>query len=108
MDLEGTRKMDWFFNQSVYGMGFPEYTFHSTLESTPDGKSHIAGQLTRRGVSDDWQDVVPIYAHIGNKTTRLGTIGVVKNDQQFDTILPMKVDRVTIDDEEDLLADVHQ
>ena len=41
-------------------------------------------------------------------TTRLGTIGVVKNDQQFDTILPMKVDRVTIDDEEDLLADVHQ
>ena len=71
------------------------------MESTPDGKSHIAGQLTRRGVSDDWQDVVPIYAHIGNKTTRLGTIGVVKNDQQFDTILPMKVGRVTIDDEED-------
>jgi len=59
-------------------------------------------------VPDDWKDVVPIYAHVGNKITRLGTIGVVKNDQQFDTILPMKVDRVTIDDEEDLLADVHQ
>jgi len=108
MDLDGTRKMDWFFNQYVYGIGFPEYTFHSTVESTADGKSHIKGQFTRRGVPDDWKDVMPIYAHIGSKTARLGTIGVVKNDQQFDAVVPMKVDRVTIDDEEDLLADVHQ
>jgi aminopeptidase N len=47
MDLDGTRKMDWFFNQYVYGIGFPEYTFHATVESTPDGKSHIKGQFTK-------------------------------------------------------------
>jgi len=108
MDLDGTRKMDWFFNQYVYGIGFPEYTFHATVEPAADGKTHIKGQFTRRGVPDDWKDVMPIYAHIGNKIARLGTIGVVKNDQQFDALVPMKVDRVTINDEEDLLADVHQ
>jgi Peptidase family M1 domain len=108
MDLDGTRKMDWFFNQYVYGIGFPEYTFHATVESTPDGKSRIKGQFTRKGVPDDWKDVVPIYAHLGNKVARLGTIAVHKNDQQLDAVVPMKVDRITINDEEDLLADVHQ
>jgi aminopeptidase N len=108
MDLDGTRKMDWFFNQYVYGIGFPEYTFHATVESTPDGKSRIKGQFTRKGVPDDWKDVVPIYAHLGNKVARLGTIAVHKNDQQLDAVIPMKVDRITINDEEDLLADVHQ
>jgi hypothetical protein len=39
---------------------------------------------------------------------RLGAIGVVKNDQRFEAVVPMKVDRVIIDDEEDLLADIHQ
>jgi hypothetical protein len=108
MDLDGNRRMDWFFNEYVYGTGFPEYTFHATVESTPDGNSHIQGRFSRRGVPENWKDVMPIYAHSGNKIARLGTVAVTKNDQALDAILPMKIDRVTINDEEDLLAEIHQ
>jgi hypothetical protein len=108
MDLDGNHKMDWFFNQYVYGMGEPQYTFHATTEPTPDGKTHLKAELTRVGVPENWKDVVPIYAHIGDKTMRLGNISVTHPSETVDATLPGKVDRVTINDYEDLFADVKQ
>jgi hypothetical protein len=108
MDLDRNRKMDWFFNQYVYGAGEPQYTFHAAVEPTPDGKSHIKGELTRTGVPDDWKDVVPIYAHMGEKTVRLGTLAAMKSSQPLDATVAGKIDRVSINDFEDLLADVKQ
>ena len=108
MDLDGNHKMDWFFNQYVYGTGMPQYGFHATLEATPDGKTHIKGEFTRSGVRDDWKDDIPIYAHIGDKTIRLGTVAVTHPTEPLDTIVAAKIDRITINDYEDLLADVKQ
>jgi len=108
MDADGNHKMDWFFNQYVYGTGIAQYTFHATVEVTPDGKSHVKGQITRTGVPGNWRDVIPFYAHVGAKTARLGTI-VVKNDTEpIDVMLPFKIDRVSINDNQDLLAEVKQ
>jgi hypothetical protein len=108
MNLDGNHKMDWFFNQYVYGMGMPQYNFHGTTEATLDGKTHIRGEFTRSGVPDNWKDVVALYAHMGDKTVRLGTIGVTSSSQKLDTIVNAKIDRVSINDYEDLLADVKQ
>jgi hypothetical protein len=108
MDLDGNHKMDWFFNQYVYGMGEPQYTFQASIIATPDGKSEIKGQFTRTGVPENWKDVVPIYAHHGEKTFRLGVFGVTKSSQTLDAIVSIKIDRVSINDFEDLLAEVKQ
>ena len=108
MDFDGSRKMDWFFNEYVYGTGFPQYTFHATLEPTPDGKTGLKAQFTRSGVPDNWKDVVALYAHVGDKVTRLRTVGVCQSPQTLEAVVPLKIDRVTINDDEDLLADVHQ
>jgi hypothetical protein len=108
MDLDGNHKMDWFFNQYVYGTGMPQYSFHSTLEPTPDGKTHIKAELTRTGVPDNWKDDVPLYAHIGDKTVRLGSLAVTHATEPLDTIVAAKIDRLTINEYEDLLADVKQ
>jgi len=108
MDLDGNHKMDWFFNQYVYGTGIPQYSFHASVESTSDGKTHIQGELTRSGVPDTWKDTVPLYAHMGDKTVRLGTLGVTHSSEPIDITLPGKIDRVSINDYEDLLADVKQ
>ena len=108
MDLDGNHKMDWFFNQYVYGTGMPQYSFHVSIEPTSDGKSHIKGVFNRTGVPDDWKDDVPIYAHIGEKTIRLGTVAVTHATEPLDTIVAAKIDRITINDYEDLLADVKQ
>jgi hypothetical protein len=108
MDLDGNHKMDWFFNQYVYGMGIPQYEFHVSLEPTADGKTHVKGQITRGGIPEPWKDVVALYAHIGDKTVRIGTMGVTQPNQPIDVTVGGKFDRLTINDNEDLLADVKQ
>jgi hypothetical protein len=108
MDLDGNKKMDWFFNQYVYGTGIPQYNLHVTAEASPDGKTHIKGQLTRTGVPDSWKDVVPIYAHIGNKMVRMGSLAATHQNEPIDVMVGGKIDRVSINEHEEMLADVHQ
>lgn len=108
MDVDGNHKMDWFFDEYVYGTGIPEYTFHVTLTPTPDGKTTVAGTLTRSGVPDTWKDVVPLYAHVGGKTMRLGTLAVKSSNEKLNLTLPMKVDKLSLNDFEDMLAEVKQ
>jgi hypothetical protein len=108
MDLDGNHKMDWFFNQYVYGTGIPHYAFHTSLDATADGKTHVKGEITRAGVPDNWKDVIPLYAHVGDKTMRIGTLSVTRPKEPLDLTLPLKVDRLSINDHEDLLAEVKQ
>ena len=108
MDLDGNHRMDWFFNQYVYGTGIPQYSWHYTAEATPDGKTHLKGTLTRTGVSEDWKDAVPVYAHAADKVYRLGTIAATAANTPVDIMLPGKFDKLTISDNEDMLADVKQ
>jgi hypothetical protein len=108
MDLDGNHKMDWFFNQYVYGTGIAQYSFHAAVEGTSDGKSHLKGEITRTGVPENWKDVVPLYAHLGDKTVRLGVLGVTHSHEPIDVVIGGKIDRVSINDYEDLLAEVKQ
>jgi hypothetical protein len=108
MDMDGNHKMDWFFNQYVYGTGIPQYRLHATVEGTTDGKSHLKGEITRTGVPETWKDAVPLYAHLGDKTMRLGILSVAHSREPIDVIVPARFDRVSINDYEDLLADVKQ
>jgi hypothetical protein len=108
MDLDGNHKMDWFFNQYVYGTGIPHYTFRASLDTAANGKSHMKGEITRGGVPDNWKDVIPLYAHVGDKTLRIGTLSVTHPNEPLDLMLPLKADRLSINDHEDLLAEVKQ
>ncbi len=108
MDLDNNHKMDWFFNQYVYGTGEAQYTFHSTTEATSDGKTHIKGEITRTGVPDTWKDALPLYAHVGDRTVKLGLISVTHATEPFDFTISGKVDRVSINDNQDTLAEVKQ
>jgi hypothetical protein len=106
MDVDGNHTMDWFFNQYVYGTGMAQYNFRAAVEATPEGKSHIKGEVTRTGVPATWKDVVPLYAHFGGKTARLGTIAMRGSSETIDVTVPVKIDRVSINDNHDLLAEV--
>jgi Peptidase family M1 domain len=108
MDLDHNHKMDWFFNQYVFGMGEPQYTFHATTQVTPDGKTHITGTLTRAGVPDTWKDAIPLYAHVGDRTIKMGLLSSTHPIEPIDATVGGKIDRVSINDYEDLLAEVRQ
>lgn len=108
MDLDGNHKMDWFFNQYVYGTGIPQYTWRYETEATPDGKTHLKGTLTRAGVPESWKDAVPVYAHAGDKAYRLGTIAATAANTPLDVVIAGKFDKFTLCDNEDMLADIKQ
>jgi len=108
MDAGGDHKMDWFFNQYVYGMGEPQYSFHASVDYPADGKTHFKAELTRTGVPDTWKDVIPLYAHIGDKIIKMGNIRATHPTETVEATIAGKIDRVSINDYEDLLAEVKQ
>jgi hypothetical protein len=108
MDADGNHKMDWFFNEYVYGMGEPQYSFHAALDYTADGKTHFKVELTRAGVPDAWKDVIPLYAHVGDKTIKIGNILATHATETVDSAIQGKIDRISINDYEEILGDVKQ
>lgn len=74
MDLEGNHKMDWFFNQYVYGTQLPNYKFDYTFDPGPDGEMVLNMKLTQSGVTPEFRMLVPIYLELANgQIARLGS-----------------------------------
>jgi hypothetical protein len=108
MDLDGNHRMDWFFNQYVYGTGIPQYEFQYSTEATADGKTKVSITITRNGVPDTWKDMVPLYVHQGQGMIRLGFANATQPVTKFDFIMPSRPEKLTVNDFEDLLADIKQ
>ena len=80
MDLAGNHKMDWFFNEYVYGTQLPSYKFDYTLDPGPDGEFVLSIKLTQSGVSPDFRMLVPIYLEFADgKIAHLGSARPVGN-----------------------------
>ncbi len=66
MDLEGNQKMDWFFNQYVYGTQLPTYKLDSSFDTGADGNLVFNFKLTQSNVKDDFHMLVPIYLELAD------------------------------------------
>jgi len=75
MNIENNGKMDWFFNEWVYGTQIPAYKFEYKVSS--DGM--LNGKITQSGVSDDFAMLVPIYIDMGKGWARLGSARMIGN-----------------------------
>lgn len=104
MDLDGNHKMDWFFNEYVYGTDIPEYHMDYTVRSDAANKWTLSGTVTQSGVPEGWKDILPLYLHIGNKGGRIGWIGVKSKSTPFQVTLGFKPDKVSINDNSEILA----
>ena len=107
MDLAGNGKMDWFFDQWVYGTEVPSYDFEYSLTAAGDGQAHFRGTITLSGVSEEFIMAVPIYLEIQGKLFRLGSASLVGSDPtvEINTILPLMPTSVAINSFHDVLAD---
>ena len=68
MNLGGNARMDWFFDEWVYGTDVPSYK----LEYSVSGDT-LTGRVTQSGVSDSFAMLVPIYIDFGKGWVRLGS-----------------------------------
>jgi aminopeptidase N len=75
MDIDKNGRMDWFFDQWVYGTEVPAYRFEYKIGED----NSLSGRLTQSGVSDRFVMIVPIYLDFGKGWARLGTVSLVGN-----------------------------
>jgi hypothetical protein len=102
MNVDNSGKMDWYFNQWVYGTQVPAYK----LDYNVTGDGVLSGKITQSGVTDDFIMLVPIYIDTGKGWAKLGSARMVGNTSIDikDIKLPIVPKRVAICAMNDVLA----
>jgi aminopeptidase N len=96
-------KLDWFFEQWVFGTGVPSYSADYKIEGSGDVFS-IEGTITQTDVPDGFVMPVPVYAD----GQYLGKVQVGEADGQFKFRLSKKPERFLIDPEMTVLTGTSQ
>lgn len=106
MDLDGNQRMDWFFNQWIYGTEIPRYKLEYTLNPGPEGSAILGVTLTQADVSSNFKTAVPLYIDFDGNVMRLGEIRITGSvtTQEYKIKLPRKPKRVMINYFHDVLA----
>jgi hypothetical protein len=102
MNVANNGKMDWYFNQWVYGTQVPAYKLEYKVAS--DGT--LSGKVTQSGVSDDFVMLVPLYIDMGKGWAKLGAARMTGNTsiEIKDIKLPAVPKRVAVCAMNDVLA----
>ena len=108
MNFTRDGKMDWFFNEYIYGTALPSYHFEASFGEPNGGKVRMHVKLTQSGVSDDFKMTVPIYLELQNgAVARLGLLGMEGSktfEQDLDLPLQQKPKRAMINYYYDVLS----
>jgi hypothetical protein len=75
MDFTRDHRMDWFFNEWVYGTEMPSYQFDYQIGT--DGV--LTGRITQSGVSNNFVMPVPVYIDYGKGWVKLGVAKMIGN-----------------------------
>jgi hypothetical protein len=90
MDLDGNHRMDWFFNEYVYGTALPTYKMESSFDKGANGDVVFAFKLTQSGVDDRFRMLVPIYLELADgRTVSLGRANLIGNSS-IDRKVPLQ------------------
>jgi len=66
MDLDSNHKMDWFFNEYVYGTQLPSYKLESSFDLGADGDVVFNMKMTQSNVDEKFRMLVPIYLELAD------------------------------------------
>jgi hypothetical protein len=104
MDLEGTHRMDWFFDDWVRGIGVPHYS--AKFEVREKGQAFVvSGTLEQKGVADSFTAPVPLYGtRVGGKPQKLGLVVTTGPETRFRFTAKTRPARVVIDPQLTLLC----
>jgi aminopeptidase N len=81
MDVDGNHKMDWFFNDYVYGTDYPTYKFEHSFTVGSDGAPALDFKLSQSHVGSDFVMLVPIYLELQDgRVMRVGRVRIKGED----------------------------
>ncbi len=80
MDLEGNHRLDWFFNEYVYGTALPTYKLDYSFDKDAAGETMFNVKVTQSGVDGKFRMLVPIYLELADgRMVNLGRARLVGN-----------------------------
>jgi len=90
MDFDGNHRLDWFFNEYVYGTALPTYKIDSTFDKDASGDVVFNFKATQSGVDDKFRMLVPIYLELADgRVARLARVRMTGNTT-VDQKIPLK------------------
>jgi hypothetical protein len=86
----GGGKMDWFFDEYVYGTELPTYAMDSSFGRDSDGNVVLTFKVTQSNVSDSFRMLVPMYMELADgHVVSLGRATIIGNSS-LDGKIPLK------------------
>lgn len=109
LDINGDGKLDWFFDEYVYGTELPHYTVTSDATNGQDGTS-IHFKVSQSNVSDKFMVLLPVYLQMENgNTVRIANLTMRGNTTLDHVIkvgkLPSPYKKVLVNYNGDILSD---
>jgi|HubBroStandDraft_1064217.scaffolds.fasta_scaffold02995_2 hypothetical protein len=104
MDIEKNGRLDWFFNEWVYGTQVPRYHFEYQVAPQDAGKVKLHMTITQSEVDDHFAMLVPVFADFGKGWVRFGQVGIIGNSaHSVDVVLPSQPKKVALNVYKDIL-----
>jgi|HubBroStandDraft_1064217.scaffolds.fasta_scaffold00298_20 hypothetical protein len=106
MNLDGNGRLDWFFNEWVYGTQVPRYHFEYQVVKSDGGQVKLHMTITQSEVDEHFAMLVPVFADFGNGNgmVRLGQVGILGNTtRNVDIVLPSQPKKVALNAYKDIL-----
>jgi len=97
------KKLDWFFDEWVFGTGVPSYSADYKIEASGSGFS-VDGVIKQSGVPEGFVMQVPVYAD----DVYLGSVAVGDSEGDFRFRMAKKPERIVIDPERTILTTTSQ
>jgi len=86
----GSGKMDWFFDEYVYGTALPSYKLDSSFDTGADGDVVLNVKLAQSNVDEHFSMLVPVYLELADgRVVRLGRVRMIGNSS-IEQKVPLK------------------
>jgi hypothetical protein len=104
MDLQGNGRLDWFFNEWVYGTQVPRYHFDHQVTPLDGGAVNLRMTVTQSEVDERFAMLVPVFADFGKGMVRIGQIAIIGNSTRtVDLRLPAAPKKVALNAYKEIL-----
>jgi peptidase M1-like protein len=90
MNLQGDQKMDWFFNEYVYGTQLPSYKSDSYFDIGADGDVVMNLKLTQSNVDEHFRMLVPIYLEMADGNVVFLARALLTGNKSIEQKVPLK------------------
>ena len=104
LDIQRNGRLDWFFDEWVYGTQVPRYQFKYDVQPAEGGKFRVRSEITQSEVDDHFAMFVPVFADFGKGMVRLTQVGIAGNSTRtLDFILDHQPRKVALNAYKDIL-----